>query len=131
MGWPTLGLQDDGRRASAAISLTRPRSALRNKEYPGCRCMLVALSLVCGLLRSAKHLFLAAKAAGAGGGARSLVPCPHPVERSQRHHRRRSTGAEWTGAMPVLGVVRGVTGLVISRPALPIQKRAQASFNRR
>ena len=34
--------------------------------------MLVALSPVCGLLRSAKHLFLAAKkAAGAGGGARA------------------------------------------------------------
>ena len=30
--------------------------------------MLVALSPVCGLLQSAKHLFLVAKAAGAGGG---------------------------------------------------------------
>ena len=79
-----MGPRQRGNFADAAPICTT------QQEYPGCRCMLVALSPVCGLLQSAKHLFLAAKkAAGAvlAAPSRSLVPALHPVARIHRQVR--------------------------------------------
>ena len=92
MGWPTLGLQDDGRRASAAISLTRPRSALRNTSTRGADMRVGSLVRVCGLVAFRQTFVLG----GQGSGA--ITGCPRasddqPVDRSQRQVRRRRRSA--------------------------------------